>query len=82
MSLVDLPTELQSEIARYLAANHKHRSLANLNQACQRLRHATLPALYQTLILFQTDYERLEENAVLEPIVEGEVVPDAWRHTR
>jgi hypothetical protein len=82
MSLHDLPAELLSEVAEYLFMDHKHRSLANLNQACRRLREVTVPALYRTLILFRTDYERLEESAMLKPIAEGEPVPDAWRHTR
>jgi hypothetical protein len=82
MSLNDLPAELLSEVAEYLSADHKHRSLANLNQACRRLRDVTVPALYRTLILFRTDHERLEESAILKPVDEGEPMPDAWRHTR
>jgi hypothetical protein len=82
MSLDQLPAELVSEIARFLASDHKHRSLANLNQACHRLRHATVSALYRTLVLFRTEYERLEEDTVLESIGEGDPVPDAWKHTQ
>lgn len=82
MSLSDLPAELLSEVAGYLCMDHKHQSLANLNQACRRLRDVTVSPLYRTLILFRTDLERLTEDAVLKLIDEGEPVPEAWRHTR
>lgn len=82
MSLSDVPDELLIDIAEHLASEYKHRSLADLNQASRRLRDVTLSVLYRTVILFRTDPDRLEEDEVLVPIGEGDVVPEAWKHTR
>jgi hypothetical protein len=82
MSLLDLPDELIIDIAERLVSEYKHRSLAVLNQANRRLRDATVSTLYRIVILFRTDHDRLEEHELLEPMGEGDPVPEAWKHTR
>jgi hypothetical protein len=82
MPLLGLPDELLIAIANRLGSTYSHGSLANLNQACRRLRDVTVSALYRKMILFQTDPDRLQEDEVHELIGRGDPVPEAWRHTR
>ncbi|KAJ9093523.1 hypothetical protein QFC21_006356 [Naganishia friedmannii] len=76
-----LTSEIHATVAGFLAGINAYGSLANLNLANHNIYHATLPALYETLVLDDDTRDYARYGA----IVEGDhpvALPPGWTHTK
>ncbi|KAJ9098436.1 hypothetical protein QFC20_005955 [Naganishia adeliensis] len=81
-NLSKLPAELLIEIAEHVVASHRLATLASFNVTCRRIHHATLPALFQSMILVTRDPEDCVEVERGIPVTGEAYIPRSWQHVK
>lgn len=81
-NLSKLPAELLIEIAEHVVASHRLATLASFKVTCRRIHHATLPALFQSMVLVTRDPEDCVEVERDIPVTGEEYIPRSWQHVK